>query len=114
MVAGSIPAASTTNYPESFMFSDRRIGATQSRLKTARPRAALFHDRQTPQRFQNASIQSQAPIEMDSGLPISVNRCIPDSAEAWRAIEDRLADLLAATGLPRPSMLHLNRRSPDL
>ncbi len=40
--AGSIPAASTTNYPESLMFSDRQNGATQSRLKTARTsRAAL-------------------------------------------------------------------------
>jgi len=38
--AGSIPAASTTNYPESLMFSDHRNGATQSRLKAQRaPRA---------------------------------------------------------------------------
>ena len=102
MVAGSIPAASTTKYPESLMISDRQKGATQSRLKTARPRAALFQDRQTPQRFQNASIQSQAPIEMDSGLPISVNRCIPDSAEAWRAIEDRLADLFSGDRAASP------------
>ena len=31
-------------------------------------------NRQTPQRFPNASIQSQALIEMDSGRPISVIR----------------------------------------
>jgi len=46
--SGSIPAVYTTNYLELFMFSDIQNGATQSRLKTARPRGCASSLFDTP------------------------------------------------------------------